>query len=648
MKFFRVFIFFVALTNILKAQTDSLFKQLNGCKDSTKKITLYLLIGNVLTEEGKDKQAISYRKKALELSKQINNTAFISSSLLGLGYSYSQEGAYSAALSCFLEELNLQQRKKNKKGTASVLSQMSVCYWALGENKKAIEYENMALQVNTSLNNKREMAGSYNNLGIYFRGIENYDKAINLYFKSIEICKEINDKRTLMQTLNNLAYIYQLIKNYEEALINYTSSYDLAKELNDELHKSITLGNIGALYVELKEFSKAEPPLLEALKISTDLSDVEGIRDINHTLSNLYQKTKNTDKAFFHYKNYIVARDSLKNEADKKDFIRGQVKYEYEKEKIELQKEQEKRDAVAGAEKNKQKLVIYSVSICLFVVILLSMFLYNRFKVTKAQKFTIEDQKKIVEEKNREIIDSIHYAQRIQKTLLAHHEFIDEHLPNNFVFFKPKDIVSGDFYWASEHNNKFYLAVCDSTGHGVPGAFMSLLNIGFLSEAINEKNISEPNKVLNHVRKRLIENISQEGAQDGMDAILICVEKLKEELKVTYAAANNAPILVHNNIIAEMPKDKMPVGWGIKKEPFTLHTIDIKKGDTLYLLTDGFADQFGGPGGKKFRHKQLGEFLLSIANDPAQIQVQKLNTAFENWRGDLEQVDDVCIIGIKI
>ncbi len=257
----------------------------------------------------------------------------------------------------------------------------------------------------------------------------------------------------------------------------------------------------------------------------------------------------------------------------------------------------------------------------------------------------IEEQKHRLQEKNQEMTDSIGYARRIQYTLLAGTQLLEAGLPEHFVLFKPKDIVSGDFYWAVKKENLFYLAVCDSTGHGVPGAFMSLLNISFLNEAVNEKNIAEPHEVLNHVRRRLIENISQEGARDGMDAILLCYDKQNNLL--TYSAAHNAPVLVRGGRGQALAKDKMPVGEGEKKESFTLRHIALQPGDCLYLGTDGYADQFGGPQGKKFKARQLEELLLSHHRQPMAEQERLLMTAFEAWRGSLEQVDDVCLIGVR-
>ena len=262
----------------------------------------------------------------------------------------------------------------------------------------------------------------------------------------------------------------------------------------------------------------------------------------------------------------------------------------------------------------------------------------------------IEHQKKIIEEKQKEIVDSINYAKRIQYSLLAHKDFLEEELKEHFVFFHPKDIVSGDFYWAastgSATNRKFYIAACDSTGHGVPGAFMSLLNIGYLNEAIKEKGIEKPNEVLNFVRQRLIDNISKEGQKDGFDGILLCIDQ--QTKKLSYAAANNAPLIVRKDGYEELDADRMPVGMGERKENFKLYEINYEKGDVLYLYTDGYADQFGGPKGKKYKYRPLNEMLQKISVDTMDTQITALTGEFENWRGELEQVDDVLVIGIRL
>jgi serine phosphatase RsbU (regulator of sigma subunit) len=293
----------------------------------------------------------------------------------------------------------------------------------------------------------------------------------------------------------------------------------------------------------------------------------------------------------------------------------------------------------------------FTLLVELSIIALISYGFYEKYLSEIKSKILLKESRNNLEIKQKEILDSIHYAKRIQNALLANKTLIDENIPENFILFKPKDIVSGDFYWATntisaEGHELFYLAVCDSTGHGVPGAFMSLLNIGFLSEAINEKKIHEPSEIFNMVRNRLIQSISKEGQKDGFDGILICFNKNTGIIK--YSAAHNAPILIIDQEIKSLPYDKMPVGMGENIKSFLTYKVDASKGNMLYLYTDGYADQFGGPNGKKIKYKQLNNLLLDISNLDLYLQKEKLEDFFENWKGELEQVDDVCIIGIRL
>lgn len=263
----------------------------------------------------------------------------------------------------------------------------------------------------------------------------------------------------------------------------------------------------------------------------------------------------------------------------------------------------------------------------------------------------VEKQKELVEEKHKEITDSINYAERIQRSFLATKELLDEHLAEYFVFFRPKDVVSGDFFWASKlSNGNFALVTADSTGHGVPGAIMSILNISSLEKSV-EIGLTKPADIFNHTRQTIISRLkkdgSKEGGKDGMDASLICFDFENKNLE--YSAANNPIWVVRKNEVIELSPDKMPVGKHDKDQtPFTQNEFDLQTGDVVYALTDGFPDQFGGEKGKKFMHKKLKELLVSISNDPMEMQREKLSTVFANWKGTLEQVDDVCVIGVRV
>jgi serine phosphatase RsbU (regulator of sigma subunit) len=264
------------------------------------------------------------------------------------------------------------------------------------------------------------------------------------------------------------------------------------------------------------------------------------------------------------------------------------------------------------------------------------------------QKSEVDKQKQIIEVKHREITDSINYAERIQRSLLASKSVLEENLTEHFVFFQPKDIVSGDFYWANKlSNGQFALLTADSTGHGVPGAIMSILNISCLEKAIEAEKLVQPDEILNHTRFKIIETLkkdgSKEGGKDGMDCSLLCFDF--KEMNLTYAAANNPVWIVRKNELVECAPDKMPVGKHDKDSiGFSKRSIPLQKGDMVYTITDGMPDQFGGPRGKKYMYRQLKELLLSISLLSMPEQQESLASSLNAWKGNLEQIDDVTIV----
>jgi len=271
--------------------------------------------------------------------------------------------------------------------------------------------------------------------------------------------------------------------------------------------------------------------------------------------------------------------------------------------------------------------------------------------IVEKQKEIVEQQKEQVEEAHKEITDSINYAERIQRSLMASKKLLDENLSDYFNYLNPKEKVSGDFYWASKlANENFCLVAADSTGHGVPGAIMSMLNIASLEKAVVQ-NISESSELLNFTRKKIIETLandgSKDGGKDGMDTALLVFNKDKTHLE--FSLANNPLWIIRNNELIEYKPDKLPVGRHDNQHiPFTKNSIDLQKGDMIYIFTDGFADQFGGEKGKKFKYSALKELFFSIHSKPTDEQKAILDITFENWRGSLEQVDDVCVVGVRV
>ncbi|MES2762835.1 MAG: SpoIIE family protein phosphatase [Bacteroidota bacterium] len=300
-------------------------------------------------------------------------------------------------------------------------------------------------------------------------------------------------------------------------------------------------------------------------------------------------------------------------------------------------------------EMRKAQDVISVVNLFILFIVTILFFTFFRRENLLFQKAILK-QKDIIEEKQKEILDSIAYAKRIQFSLLASENLLKNNLPEYFVLFKPKDVVSGDFYWATPTPDGFIYITADCTGHGVPGAFMSLLNISKLNQVINENKITRPDLILNNVRAEIIQVLNAEGSEeskDGMDAVLCKLDLVN--MKLQYAAANNSFYIIRDKQLLTCKADKMPVGKGHDDSiSFTFNEVELKKGDAVYTFTDGYADQFGGQKGKKFRYKQLEDILVSICHLPAKEQLAVLEQKFEDWKGDLDQVDDVLVMGIKV
>ncbi len=309
---------------------------------------------------------------------------------------------------------------------------------------------------------------------------------------------------------------------------------------------------------------------------------------------------------------------------------------------------------------SKQAIVYFALIIIVFLILVffvirsnylrkqVNKVLLQQKEIIESQKFEVESQKHLVEEKQKEIIDSISYAKRLQEAILPSQAFINKYIPNNFIWYKPKDIVAGDFYWAEELNDLFFIAVADSTGHGVPGAMVSVVCCNALNRSLKEFNLTDTGQILDKTRTLVLETFekSTNEVNDGMDISLLCIDKKNNN--IFWSGANNPLWYIQNNELKEIKANKQPIGKTEYPKPFTTHSIDYQENTTFYLFTDGFADQFGGPNGKKFKYKQFSDLLIKHTSLSQNEQVVMIDDVFTAWKGNLEQVDDVCVIGIKI
>jgi serine phosphatase RsbU (regulator of sigma subunit) len=331
--------------------------------------------------------------------------------------------------------------------------------------------------------------------------------------------------------------------------------------------------------------------------------------------------------------------------------------YSFERKEAATKAENSIRQTLAEEKNNKQKSIIQLILLGLLLTAIFAGLIFRSLKITRKQKQIIEIknneteyQKKIIEEKNKDITDSIHYAKQIQNALLREETRIGKHLPEHFILFLPKDIVSGDFYWDFEKRDYWYVAAADCTGHGVPGAIMSMLGISFLNDIVTVDELLSPAEILTQLRDRIISELHQTGEEgsnkDGMDISLIRLNLRTHELQ--WAGANNALNYIDGGTLQEIKADKQPIGYHPQQKPFTNHKIQLQKGDSIYIYSDGYADQFGGPKGKKLTYKKLDNFIIENYQLSMRNQKEFFKHRFNEWKGIEEQVDDVCLIGIRI
>ena len=634
--------------------------------------TSYNNMGYIYDTEGDIPKALEYYLKSLAIKKEFSNQKAIVASLNNVGALYKSLGDIPKALDYYHNCLKIQESIKNKNGIAYVLSNIGDVYYDQGELNKALEYYNKSLVIWKEINEKSGVARALDNIGSMYNAQGDYDNALTYCENGLKLRKEADDKQGIIESLKNIGYIYLKQKKYTVASDFFQKSLALSEEINDKQGICYALSSLINVKIKLSEYTEALPFAERNFKLSQELGFPVNIKTASNLLSNIYSKTGNYKGAYEMQVLYKQMTDSINNEVNKKASIQKGFQYEYEKKAAADSVKTVSERRVFDVQIKQERTQRIALSVGIGLIALFSIFMYNRFRITSKQKHIIElqkkevdiqreladsrrhlaeEQKEIIEEKQKEILDSIHYAKRIQQAMLTSESYFDEHLnADYFIYYQPKDIVSGDFYWAVAHHNKFYIATADCTGHGVPGAFMSLLNISFLNENVIERNLQNPAQILNEQRKEIIKALNPKGnenSKDGMDCVLCAIDTKNNILE--FAAANNPVWLIRSHELIEYKADKMPVGkYEDNAKDFKSQSIVLQKGDLIYTFTDGYADQFGGPKGKKFKYKQLENLLLVNHHLPMDQQRELLSKTINDWKGSNEQVDDILVIGVRI
>jgi serine phosphatase RsbU (regulator of sigma subunit) len=560
--------------------------------------------------------ALYYLQITFDRAFEKKDTSFMSKAINNIGLVYLNLGQYEKGLSKIKESGKLDYAFGDRRGAAISFMNVGSIQIQLDEFKAGRSNLMTAQEIFQSIGDKENEATVYLNLGALEVSDGNINQGKTYFFRAISIQEEQHDLDGVARSYSNLAYSFRQQAKYKIALIYDLKSLEYADLLNSSSAKEAAYKGLAETY--------------------------EGMTDYKSALDN--------------YRIYMAWSDTIQNQDNLKVIIEMQEKYNSVQttKENEILQQQNKIETLQNKE-NKAKLgqsriIIFSSILGLLFVIGFAAVLFNRNVIKQKAYLELQNANEIIQEKNNDITASIEYASKIQEALLPTKEN-PELFTDSFFILMPKDIVSGDFLWYSQNEKSVVFSAADCTGHGVPGAFMSMIGNTFLHQIVNENKEYQPSKILDLLREKVILALNQQGEdkarKDGMDMALCCLNK--ETLELQYAGANNPLYLVHKGEMKEIKPDKQPVGYMPERpEKFQNHSLQLEKGDAVYIFSDGYADQFGGPKGKKFKYKQLRELLLAIHQKPMLYQKQELITVFNDWKGGLEQIDDVCVVGVRI
>ncbi|MDO9185569.1 MAG: tetratricopeptide repeat protein [Bacteroidia bacterium] len=699
----KLFLFYIPILisfPLLSQQVkiDSLILVLKTAKEDSTKVNTLITLGRQYSNIGGYEHALKYAQQAFQLSEKLLYENGIGNAYNNIGEVYWNVGNFDKSLNHFNEALIIWKKIGNKKGMANSYNNLGLVYWNLGNyelavynllkslkiweeignkngigmaylnigniylnqgmNEKALNFYSKSLKINSEIGNKNVIAINLNNIGIIYENQGNLEKALENQLKALKIREEIKDKKGVAMSYNNIGLIYYEQRHYSKALEYQHRSEIINKEIGNTLGLAVSYTNMGNIYMRLKKFEEALIYDNLALSLSESIGYKLGMKETYFSLAQLNEERGNYIQALKYHKLFSEIKDTLLNEKSSEQITEMNTKYDTEKKDKEIIKK-DLEISKHQAETERQTLQRNAFIIGFALVMVLAFFIFkgyrqkqNANRLLEEKNILIEKQKQLVEEKNGKITDSINYAKRIQQAILPSEEMIKSALPDSFVFFKPKDIVSGDFYWLHTINkNEVLFAVADCTGHGVPGALMSMMGFNLLEQVVKEHHVYEPALILNELNKLMMESLRQTdefGSKKNGTDIALCKINF-QNLELEYAGAHNSLYLIRYGILTEIKADRRSVGISFPKSgPFLNHKIKLEKDDCLYVFSDGYADQKGGLENKKFFYQPFKDMLIDNHQLSMQEQLVKFELVISEWQGNNEQIDDMLLIGVRI
>lgn len=638
----------------IATEAQELAKQNNKIKELAEATKT---IGIAYFFQGNYSEAIQHYNEAQGYYKLIGDLIGVAKINNNIGIIYQRWTEYDSAYHKYMESLKIYENVSDTLNMAGALNNLGNIEILLGKNEDAIAHFKRAYEIFVQYSNLREQANVLNNIGYVYEKIDENDKALKYYNTALKIRKEIIDNYGIGVSLNNIGVIYFKKKDYTKALSYFFKALNTREELGHFAGITATLTLIGQTYAEMNNITNATNYLNKALEFAIQEGLNERRLNIYEIFYDMYSINKNFEKAFFYQQKYMLLKDSIFSEEKLAQIEEIEERYQKEKNQKEIEILKIEKE-IHENEIRKQKL-FRNILVLFFLSILgMAIWILNRNRIIlsnkkklELQNQTISKQHEKIIEINKNITDSIIYSKQLLNSVLPQKDYLNDIFPEHFIINKPKDIVSGDFYWIKKNKSTTYIAIADCTGHGVPGAIMSMLGISFLNEIIGQKTKIVAHEILNQLRDKVIETLHQTGKKkenkDGIDIALCVIDNEKKILQ--FSGAYNSAFLIINNELLTLKGEKKPIGiYVTEKESFKSQDININPGDRLYMSTDGFFHQFGGEKTTKFSSNSFKKLLTNIHQKPFEEQEKIIETTIETWKGNLEQVDDILVFGAKI
>jgi tetratricopeptide (TPR) repeat protein len=570
-----------------------------------------------------------------------------------IGNAYKDKGNLPDALKYYLKSKENYQQSENRIGEINVSGSIGLVYLKEEKYESAVEEFENAIAIADKLpkeeRNVEELAVTYSNLGRTKAYQKDFAKANDYLNRALEIDRELGDQYGVAYDYFNLAEVMEMQNSNSSALRYIDDAYKIFESYGGEASMAACKIMEGKIFRKQKLYEKSQVSLASALKTAQELGMKPLMQEAYEQLFELYESQGNSEKAFSNYKEFIAVKDSITNShiSESIENLRNSFEVQQKAEQIEALE-------IEKAKEKRLKNLLFFVSIFGGIISLgFIISVLNRYKLKQKANEKLEEKNKLVASTNEKMTGSIRYGRRIQKALLASGDQLTNCFPESFIFLKPKDIVTGDFYWYADRGDEQIIAAIDCTGHGVPGAFMTVFGYSLLNKIVNNDKVTEPSEILEALGLEVMRlfQTKDEGQiiQDGMDMAVVKINHATKELQ--YAGANRPMVLHTKDGQQYIREDKVGLGGKTMIErgkSFNTFTHPYEQGDTFYIFSDGFQDQFGGPEERKFMSKRFRALLDEIQPLSMHAQEEKLNQVLRDWMGTEKQTDDIIVIGVRL